>query len=141
MRNIKYYYENESKENAKDWPVKEDGTFDVLTVTRNNILYVYSENAPDVERSLPITNIDKMPPTGITIEASNISSSTFNLTVSAKDNGGSGIERYEITVENKENPSYRPYTPGPIYSSNEMETVTIKYNNSKLKKNYELYFI
>lgn len=124
MGKIKYYYENEGKENAKDWPVKEDGTFDVLTVTRNNILYAYSENNPDVERSLPITNIDKTPPTGITIEASNISSSTFNLTVSAKDNGGSGIERYVVTVVDVANPEFRPYTETK-YSSNETETISI----------------
>lgn len=122
MRNIKYY--TDADRTIRDWPTDENGDFGVVEIQQNTTIYAFSADASDVERSLPITNIDKTPPTDITIEGSNISSSTFNLTVNAKDNGGSGISRYVVTVVDAANPEFRPYTETK-YSSNETETISI----------------
>lgn len=122
MRNIKYY--TDADRTIRDWPTDENGGFGVVEIQQNTTIYAFSADASDVERSLPIANIDKTPPTGITIEASNISSSTFNLTVNAKDNDGSGISRYVVTVVDAANSEFRPYTETK-YSSNETETISI----------------
>lgn len=122
MRNIKYY--TDADRTIRDWPTDENGDFGVVEIQQNTTIYAFSADASDVERSLPIANIDKTPPTGITIEASNISSSTFNLTVNAKDNDGSGISRYVVTVVDAANSEFRPYTETK-YSSNETETISI----------------
>lgn len=122
MRNIKYY--TDADRTIRDWPTDENGDFGVVEIQQNTTIYAFSADVSNVERSLPITNIDKTPPTDITIEGSNISSSTFNLTVNAKDNGGSGISRYVVTVVDAANPEFRPYTETK-YSSNETETISI----------------
>ena len=126
MNNIKYYYAHEGIENAKDWPVNEDGTFGTITVSRNNILYAFSADAPDVERSLQIDNIDKIDPTVSIepIEDEDIAETQFTITINAEDRGGSGLSKYVITVTDASNPGYKPYTK-TIYNPNETETITI----------------
>ena len=134
MGNIKYYYEND-KNNIMDWPMA-DGTFADVSVTRNNTLYVYSEDDPDIVRSITITNIDKSAPTNITITASNISSSSFDLTVGARDGGGSGITRYIVYVKDAANEDYKPLEI-PKYSSQETEKINI--SNRATKTTYNCY--
>lgn len=132
MGNIKYYYEND-KNNIMDWPMT-DGTFADVSVTRNNTLYVYSEDDPDIVRSITITNIDKSAPTNITITASNISSSSFDLTVGAKDGGGSGITKYIVYVKDAANEDYKPLEI-PKYSSQETEKINISSRATKTTYN------
>lgn len=134
MGNIKYYYEND-KNNIMDWPMT-DGTFADVSVTRNNTLYVYSEDDPDIVRSITITNIDKSAPTNITITASNVTSSSFDLTVGARDGGGSGITRYIVYVKDAANEDYKPLEI-PKYSSQETEKINI--SNRATKTTYNCY--
>ncbi len=122
MSNIKYYYGN-NRNDIRDWPVNEDGTFGQVTVTRNNTLYVYSEDDTSIVRSILIDNIDEAAPYNVEITASNVTSSSFDLTVSADDNVG--IVKYVVYVRDAANENYRPYQETITSTQNE-ETITIR---------------
>ena len=135
MGGIRYYFENSNIDEAY-WPVNEDGTFGQVRVSRNDTLYVYSEDRPSAVRSILIDNIDEAPPYNVEITASNVTSSSFDLTVGARDGGGSGITRYIVYVKDAANEDYKPLEI-PKYSSQETEKINI--SNRATKTTYNCY--
>ena len=107
LDNVKYYFEGQ--ENApKDWPIV-NSTFGTISVPNNTTVYAYSTDEPSRVASIEINNIDKTAPTGITISASNILTTGFDLNVGAND-AQSGIFKYEIFVVKDGDESNKPYT-------------------------------
>lgn len=109
MYQIKYYFEdlNGIKSDVEEWPMEND-SFGTVVVDSNKTLYAYSDEDSNRVASLLIENIDKTAPSDILISANNVSQTSFDLIIGAKDNL-SGIKRYEIIVVNKANPTDRPF--------------------------------
>lgn len=113
---VKYYFEGQEN-NIKDWPIKE-GVYGTISVTNNTTVYAYSTDDPSRVASIEIKNIDKTAPEGITMSVSNVTTGSFDLTVTANDRL-SGIEKYEVTVEKVGDENYKlvpQSAPGPQMS-------------------------
>ena len=82
----------QTSKNAEPWQDTANQKFE-----QNGVMHARVKDYPIVNASIEITNIDKIPPT-----VTQVDSTTDSATITAIDEGGSGIDGYVITTTNTE---------------------------------------